>query len=475
MDGNSNYGSNTLVATTAHRKKKGVGFRFFGGKQKLAPEIVELLPKRGRCFFDLFAGRGNFTLAAMEAGLEFDQWVLNDIRTANFFRALSSHGGTLVVPEKTPAEFARLKQLAMQGDPEAILLAPFFTYDGAGFEFAGLSTKGGCQTPQSYQDRVRRAQSLLSSRNVVITDLDWRECLDKFTVGVHDVVIADPPYMGVDMRAYRYDDICPEELIDVLRKATCNWILCEFRQPLLVADFGEPILTTPSGYGTDKRVTCVWTNIGKQNQIRDNVTNLTEVPENRDQSYYLTLPLPELIHELKEGVAVLGLLRRKAQAEYRRRLLPALRILKERTLYKRPGYYQILREIGLNPDTVRQWEYRSRTVDEILEVIEEPSTHTETTKRNKQHDKSKESKEESKDSEEETENTEQEDTEQKDSESRTDETGKTAPTVQSLLEHAKQMALAVLQGKYQEAARLAHGYMIAIGEPVPAEACVSLN
>ena len=55
----------------------------------------------------------------------------------------------------------------------------------------------------------------------------------------------------------------------------------------------------------------------------------------------------------------------------RERLLPALLALKKLTYRKNPGYYDCLREIGLAPDTVRQWFYRSDTANMAIKELEE--------------------------------------------------------------------------------------------------------
>jgi len=58
-------------------------------------------------------------------------------------------------------------------------------------------------------------------------------------------------------------------------------------------------------------------------------------------------------------------------AEMRKRLLPALLALRERTYRKHPGFYETLASIGLNADTVRQWFYRSLTADQLIGLVEE--------------------------------------------------------------------------------------------------------
>src|SRR5262249_11039062 len=150
--------------------------RYFGGKQKLAPHIINLLPKSGRKFIDLFCGRANIVLCAMQQGFQYDEWVLNDIRTFNFLRAIIHHGDKILVPAITDKEFKRPEALN-QNDPEKLLLAAFFTFNGVGFGNGGSSKEGGRRTQESYQNNLRAAHKLLKERNVTISKFDWYDCL----------------------------------------------------------------------------------------------------------------------------------------------------------------------------------------------------------------------------------------------------------------------------------------------------------
>jgi len=50
-----------------------------GGKTRLARRIISFLPREGRTYLEPFAGRGNLFWAAVELGLRYERWWLNDI------------------------------------------------------------------------------------------------------------------------------------------------------------------------------------------------------------------------------------------------------------------------------------------------------------------------------------------------------------------------------------------------------------
>ena len=100
-----------------------ISFRWPGGKAKLAGEIISHLPKSGRKFIDLFAGRANIILRAIESGYQYEEWIANDIGTFKFLNALKTHGRTFRVQrDKSPQEFDHLKYLAHRDDPYALII-----------------------------------------------------------------------------------------------------------------------------------------------------------------------------------------------------------------------------------------------------------------------------------------------------------------------------------------------------------------
>ncbi len=355
-------------------------FRYEGGKAGLAPKIAEYILKFGRKFIDLFAGRLNITFRAIANGNAFEEWVANDINRAPFFRALRDHGDLFKATPKTQDEFDRLAALAKQGDPHALLMEPFMCFNGGTFEGGGLSTGGGRTSPESFETSIHLGCQFLRSKKVRITQLDWLDCLEAEQPGEHDFVMVDGPYLDSEVGSYASDSICPTELIDYLQRANFSWVFTEHRQPLYLQAFGEPVYQQKAQRPSQNSIQsadqfeCIWTNIGGASK-RDTVTvPALPVPDDRNDTYYVGLDDDSLIREIKACVSVITESRKQMNKEMRRRLLPALLELKKRTYRKTPGYYEALQAMGLNPDTVRQWFYRSYTADEVIDLMEEKQT-----------------------------------------------------------------------------------------------------
>jgi site-specific DNA-adenine methylase len=398
-------------------------FPYPGGKGRLSSKIVEYIPKKGRKFIDLFSGRGNVTFRAIAEELGYNEWVLNDINMAPFFRAIRDYGAEFRATPITKAEYYRLGELAKQGDPHAWLMEPFLCYNGGRY-FVNWTkgAGGGRRKPESITNVVRLAHRLLVEKQVRITDMDWLDCLKAENLGPDDFVFVDAPYIGCDVDAYSAESICPTELIEYLQKAPFPWVFTEYEQPLYVTAFGEPaykkevqLRSCEVQKTKEKRTECIWTNIGKT--LPAVTVTVQPVPENRTQTYYTKLSVPKLLAEIKLCMGSMSFSRNQMNREMRERLLPALLELKKRTYRKKPGFYDSLEKIGLNADTVRQWFHRGYTADEAIKKLEEEKTQSPPTKRDER-----------------------------------------SPE-ELLLEHADRMAKAVLERKFTYAQKLATQYV----------------
>jgi len=353
-------------------------FPWPGGKDSLAGHILEHVPPKGCTFFDLCAGRGNITWHAIHSGLEYEQWVVNDILTGPFFRAIRDFGNKFQATEKTLDEYKRCAELAKDGDPYALLMEPHLCFNGGTFGANGMrGDGGGRRTAESHTKNVHLACQYLREKKVRITNLDWRDCLEAERSGPNDIVVIDWPYLDCNVGAYSPESICPTEGIEYLQKASFPWVFCEYYQPLFVAAFGAPVFkqvvqlrSCDVNKVREARTECIWTNIGKTRPTVT-VTLHEPVPEDRTQIYYTHLSESELLEEIKKCIGSVNFSRNQMQREMRERLLPALLELKKRTYRKTPGFYETLAKIGLNADTVRQWFYRSNTADEVIDLFEE--------------------------------------------------------------------------------------------------------
>lgn len=243
------------------------GFSYPGGKVRIRKSIVRYMPSSGRTYVEPFAGRAApFWLAA--ATLQFSHWHLNDLRTAAFFYAIISHGGTLEVPEHTREQFERQRIARHSGDPTAILLEPYLSYSGAGYA-ASYRSANGSPLRHHYQNTLRRAHQILVQAETTITSHDWKQSVADLSAD--DFAYIDPPYAAAKVHGYRSNDIDHKEMVAILKNASFRWLLSEYYQPMYVEAFGEPIwrkdvqlcstnFRNNSDHGRARRVECLWRN-----------------------------------------------------------------------------------------------------------------------------------------------------------------------------------------------------------------------
>jgi len=264
---NFSQNTSTVLAspTWASTTSTTPGFAYPGGKKRIRKSIVNYMPKVGNTYAEPFAGRAaTFWLAATT--LPFSNWWLNDIRKAPFFHTIISHGNTIHVPEHTREQFERYKVLDKAGDPSAILLEPYLTYNGAGYGASYRPTKGA-PLRHHYQNTLRRAHQILIQTQPKITAGDWKTVHSE--LGEGDFALYDPPYIGATVHGYGAYDLDHAEMINALKHAPYSWILCEYLHPLYIEAFGEPFWTKDMQLcatnfridgGKEKRVECLWKN-----------------------------------------------------------------------------------------------------------------------------------------------------------------------------------------------------------------------
>lgn len=88
-----------------------------------------------------------------------------------------------------------------------------------------------------------------------------------------------------------------------------------------------------------------------------------------DDRCYQTLDADQLLAVVADAVKSINAARDHTNVELRRRLLPALIVLKQKLKGRQPGFYAALRRIGLNPATVRVWFHRGRIADETIRLL----------------------------------------------------------------------------------------------------------
>jgi site-specific DNA-adenine methylase len=241
-----------------------------GGKARLAKQIISFLPPEGRTYVEPFAGRGNLFWAAVEGGLKFQRWWLNDLNTAPFFEAIQTLGDKIEVPPRSRKEFEKQREQFKFGDPTAVLLSPHLSFSGGLYE-SGCKGGSGCGdddggvSSKGYQQTLRECHKILARMRPKITALDWEKLgLEKLTED--DVVMLDAPYPNARVKAYSDVSVDYEKLVDVLLKARFKWLFCGYPHPLLHR-LGKPIwardmqlLCVRMKVGPEDRNECLWAN-----------------------------------------------------------------------------------------------------------------------------------------------------------------------------------------------------------------------
>jgi len=120
----------------------------------------------------------NLFWAAVELGLKYEKWWLNDLATAAFFEAIRTHGHKIKVPPRSRQEFEKQRDAFKRGDPTAILLAPHLAYSGGLYE-SGVKGGSGCGdddggvTSTGFEKTLRECHRILHRTRAKITGIDW--------------------------------------------------------------------------------------------------------------------------------------------------------------------------------------------------------------------------------------------------------------------------------------------------------------
>lgn len=223
-------------------------FGYFGAKNKIAMQLIELLPPHN-CWVEVFCGSAAITLAKPIAPIE----VLNDIDSeiVNFFAQLRNNWQQLKeLVELTPYSRMELDQ-ARKAQPDdtdverarKFLVRSMFAINGAFGE-----VKGGFSYSQSYtrdhQDaRVSRWNHLPGRLALVaerlkharIESIDGLRLIKMFEHRPATLLYVDPPYLSDRVRGYEHeahDEGFHHELLQLLMKSKCMVVISGYDHPL---------------------------------------------------------------------------------------------------------------------------------------------------------------------------------------------------------------------------------------------------
>ncbi len=226
-------------------------FKWVGGKSRLRKPIIDLLPEH-TCYVEVFAGAAWVLFGKPLSEVE----ILNDLdqELTTFFRVIKEKPDELLASFEwelvARAEFERLAGLdpAQLTDVQRAHRFYYLIMAGWGGEFnyprfATSITDGGhgnrlIGALKTLRERLQPVYERL--RTVIIENLDWRACIDRYDrAGV--VMYLDPPYPGNGCNyAHNMRDWEDHhELARRLNRTKSKWILSSYDIPEIRELFGK--------------------------------------------------------------------------------------------------------------------------------------------------------------------------------------------------------------------------------------------
>ncbi len=244
--------------------------KWVGGKSRLRKQIVNLLPPH-TCYVEPFAGAAWVLFAKQPSDVE----ILNDLdqELINFFRVVREKPEELIRSFAwqlvSRAEFDRLANLnpAQLTDVQRAHRFYYIIMAGWGGEldyprFQTSITDGGhgnrlIGALKTLRERLKPVHERLQT--VIIENLDWQECIDRYD-RPSTVMYVDPPYPGNKCNyAHNMREWADHYLLaERLSRARCKWILSSYDMPEirhLFADYFIIPVQSASGMRTKKHET----------------------------------------------------------------------------------------------------------------------------------------------------------------------------------------------------------------------------
>jgi len=243
-------------------------FKWVGGKSRLRKQIIALLPEH-TCYVEPFAGAAWVLFGKSPSDVE----VINDIdlEVVNFFRVVKYQPEELLLSFEwelvSRAEFQRLAELNPQKLSDVQRAHRFYYIIMAGWggelkypRFQTSITDGGhgnrlIGALKNLKERLRPVHDRL--RTVIIENLDWKDCIDRYDRS-NSVMYIDPPYPDNGCNyAYNMRDWGEHQLLAArLKAANCKWILSSYDTPEvrdLYSDYYAVSVQSASGMKATKQ------------------------------------------------------------------------------------------------------------------------------------------------------------------------------------------------------------------------------
>lgn len=240
-----------MVATNSTHEMINSPFKWVGGKSRLRKQIIALLPKH-TCYVELFSGAAWVLFGKPPSDVE----VLNDIdqELVTFFRVVKEKPEELIASFEwelvSRAEFKRLAELDTTKLTDIQRAHRFYYLIMAGWggelkypRFQTSISDGGhgnrlIGALETLKERLAPVHERL--KTVIIENLDWRTCLERYDKQ-NVVMYIDPPYPDNGANYYHnmrgWDE--HHELAERLHKTECKWILSSYDIPEVRALYQE--------------------------------------------------------------------------------------------------------------------------------------------------------------------------------------------------------------------------------------------
>lgn len=232
-----------MATATSNHEMINSPFKWVGGKSRLRKQIISLLPKH-TCYVELFSGAAWVLFGKPPSNVE----VLNDIDQdlVSFFRVVKEKPEELIASFEwelvSRAEFKRLAELdpTQLNDVQRAHRFYYLIMAGWGGElkyprFQTSISDGGhgnrlIGALETLKERLAPVHNRL--KTVIIENLDWRVCLDRYDRPT-TVMYIDPPYPanGANYFHNMRDWKEHQELAERLHKTECKWILSSYDIP----------------------------------------------------------------------------------------------------------------------------------------------------------------------------------------------------------------------------------------------------
>jgi DNA adenine methylase len=241
--------------------------KWIGGKSRLRKQIIALLPAHS-CYVEPFAGAAWVLFGKSPSDVE----ILNDKEQEliNFFRVVKDKPEELIASFDlelvSRAEFDRLADLDLSNLDDVQRAHRFYYIIMAGwggelhyprFQTSIIDGGHGNRLIGALKTLRQRLQPIHDRlRTVIIENLDWQECIDRYD-RQGTVMYLDPPYPGNkcnyshNMRKWDAHNL----LFDRLKKTKCKWILSSYDKPEIRDQFEQAFITSvqsSSGMNTEK-------------------------------------------------------------------------------------------------------------------------------------------------------------------------------------------------------------------------------